>query len=259
MIKGGRSYRIVTDQAGSPRFVIDAANGQIAQRMDYDEFGRIVADTNPGFQPFGFAGGLYDRHTGLVRFGFRDYDPETGRWTAKDPIGFASGDGNLYAYARNDPVNLIDPIGLQSGTGGSPPPAPEPSVGDMVQQAIETVVSIKDKAVQAAEAVEAWLEQGLEGITDLVKNKALGDAQSEIATGEPSSDYVRMLEEVPQKTAPNVRDLGTSVITDMGKKAAGELCPQENEEKKKPVKEPTAAEFENKFGPQRSRSGPTNY
>jgi len=52
--------------------------------MDYDEWGRAVLDTNPGFQPFGFAGGLHDRDTGLVRFGARDYDPETGRWTAKD-------------------------------------------------------------------------------------------------------------------------------------------------------------------------------
>ena len=40
--------------------------------MDYDEFGRVVL-TNPGFQPFGFAGGLYDEHTELTRFGARDY------------------------------------------------------------------------------------------------------------------------------------------------------------------------------------------
>jgi RHS repeat-associated protein len=46
-------------------------------------------DSNPGFQPFGFADGLYDRDTDLVRFGARDYDLETSRWTAKDPIGFS--------------------------------------------------------------------------------------------------------------------------------------------------------------------------
>ena len=39
-------------------------DGAIAQRLDYDEFGNVLADTNPGFQPFGFAGGLYDRDTG---------------------------------------------------------------------------------------------------------------------------------------------------------------------------------------------------
>jgi RHS repeat-associated protein len=80
--------------------------------MDYDEWGRVTFDSNPGFQPFGFAGGLYDRDTGLVRFGARDYDPETGRWTAKDPILFAGGDANLYGYVKNDPVNWIDSSGL---------------------------------------------------------------------------------------------------------------------------------------------------
>ena len=68
--------------------------------------------TFPGFQPFGFAGGLYDSHTKLVRFGFRDYDAETGRWTCKDPIGFGGGDTELYGYVGNDPVNWVDPIGL---------------------------------------------------------------------------------------------------------------------------------------------------
>ena len=61
--------------------------------------------------PFGFAGGLHDRDTGLVRFGYRDYDPEIGRWTAKDPIGFAGGDVDLMGYVQNDPVNWIDPTG----------------------------------------------------------------------------------------------------------------------------------------------------
>ncbi len=69
-------------------------------------------DTNPGFQPFGFAGGIYDPHTKLVRFGARDYDAETGRWTAKDPIGFGGGDTNLYGYVVNDPVDFIDLQGL---------------------------------------------------------------------------------------------------------------------------------------------------
>lgn len=72
----------------------------------------VTADTNPGFQPFGFAGGLYDADTGLVRFGARDYDAMSGRWTAKDPILFAGGQPNVYSYVNDDPVNREDRRGM---------------------------------------------------------------------------------------------------------------------------------------------------
>jgi RHS repeat-associated protein len=115
MVKNGVTYRIISDHLGSPRLVINASTNTIVQRLDYDEFGNIITDTNLGFQPFGFAGGLYDQHTKLTRFGARDYDAETGRWTAKDPIRFAGGDTNLYGYVVSDPVNWGDPWGLYIG------------------------------------------------------------------------------------------------------------------------------------------------
>jgi len=114
MVKNGVTYRILSDHLGSPRLVVDVTTGAILQRMDYDEFGNVILDTNPGFQPFGFAGGIYDRDTGLVRHGARDYDAETDRWTAKDPIRFEGRDPNLYGYVLSDPVNRIDVKGLYS-------------------------------------------------------------------------------------------------------------------------------------------------
>jgi len=110
MIKGGVAYRIVADHLGSPRFVVNTATNTVVQRMDYDAWGNVTSDTQPGFQPFGYAGGLYDRDTGLVRFGARDYDPGTGRWTAKDRMGFKGGE-NLYGYVLGDPINRYDPRG----------------------------------------------------------------------------------------------------------------------------------------------------
>ncbi|MCK6553930.1 RHS repeat-associated core domain-containing protein [Candidatus Binatia bacterium] len=98
---------------------MNAADRRIAQRIDFDEFGNVMNDTLLGFQPFGFAGGLYDPDTGLVRFGARDYDPQTGRWTAKDPIGFDGGDSNLYGYVLSDPVNRTDPGGRDATLGGT--------------------------------------------------------------------------------------------------------------------------------------------
>jgi len=111
LLKGGNVYRLISDHLGSVRLVVDTATGTIAQRIDYDEFGVATVVSGAGFQPFGFAGGLTDSATTLVRFGARDYDPQVGRWTAKDPIGFASGETSTYIYALNDPVNLQDPTG----------------------------------------------------------------------------------------------------------------------------------------------------
>ncbi|MEN5178305.1 RHS repeat-associated core domain-containing protein [Comamonas testosteroni] len=111
MLKDGKTYRIITDHLGSVRMVIDTATGEVKQQLSYDVWGNVTEDTNPSFQPFGFAGGLYDPDTGLTRFGARDYDAETGRWTAKDPILFKGGDINLYGYVLQNPVNWVDPNG----------------------------------------------------------------------------------------------------------------------------------------------------
>jgi len=111
MTKDGSTYYLTYDQVGSLRVVADASGGMV-KKVNYDSFGNIISDTDPTFEvPFGFAGGLHDRDTDLVRFGYRDYDPDIGRWTAKDPILFAGGDTDLYGYCLNDPINFVDPTG----------------------------------------------------------------------------------------------------------------------------------------------------
>ena len=57
------------------------------------------------------AGQSYDAETGLHYNYFRYYDPKLGRYLRADPIGLEDG-VNLYAYASNNPVNIIDPYGL---------------------------------------------------------------------------------------------------------------------------------------------------
>jgi RHS repeat-associated protein len=144
MTKDGINYYLSYDQVGSLRIVADTL-GNVLKELDYDSFGNILADSDPTFTvPFAFAGGLFDPDTGLVHFGALDYDPDTGRWTAKDPIFFKGGDTNLYgyvdnvgkppigtnlyayadsvgkptfetnlySYTENNPVNRIDPLGL---------------------------------------------------------------------------------------------------------------------------------------------------
>ncbi|HEU6436151.1 MAG TPA: RHS repeat-associated core domain-containing protein [Nitratidesulfovibrio sp.] len=106
------TLRIGCDQVGTVKALTDP-DGTVVKRLEYDSFGLPLLDTCPYFFfPLGFAGGLVDRHTGLVRFGFRDYDPRTGRFTAPDPLGDTGGDHDLYDYCVDDPVSAYDPTGL---------------------------------------------------------------------------------------------------------------------------------------------------
>ncbi len=110
--RGGKRYAVGADQVNSPVVVVDDA-GTIVKRVERDTWGRVVSDSAGGFGlPVGYAGGIADPVTGLVRFGMRDYDPAAGRWTARDPAFFEGSPINLYAYVGNDPASLRDPSGL---------------------------------------------------------------------------------------------------------------------------------------------------
>ena len=110
----GQTYYLGYDQVGTLRTVA-SQDGTMVKSVEHDTFGNVLSDSNPVFKvPFGFAGGLYDPDTKLTRFGYRDYDAETGKWTAKDPIGFDGGDTNLYGYVLGDPVDFVDILGLSA-------------------------------------------------------------------------------------------------------------------------------------------------
>ena len=100
------------DQVGSLNILTDTS-GNLVKEILRDSFGVQQADSFPDlFMPIGFAGGLVDPDTGLVRFGYRDYDPGVGRFTAPDPARDRRGDGDLYDYCVDDPVSCVDPAGL---------------------------------------------------------------------------------------------------------------------------------------------------
>jgi RHS repeat-associated protein len=117
--RNATKYYVGADQVGTPRVVFDAS-GQVIKTIEYDAWGAVLGDSNPGFElHIGFAGGIRDPDTGLVRFGMRDYDPESGRWTARDPLLYSGGQANLYAYVDNNPISFRDPLGLAFCIGGS--------------------------------------------------------------------------------------------------------------------------------------------
>jgi RHS repeat-associated protein len=85
-------------------------SGTIVQTYSYDSFGNMTS-TGSISQPFTYTGREYDQETGMYFYRARYYDPKVGRFVTKDPISFNGGDVNLYAYVKNDPINLTDPEG----------------------------------------------------------------------------------------------------------------------------------------------------
>jgi len=114
-------FRLAADHLGTIKVVADVANGNVMLRREYDEFGVVLTEIGSlaatDAVPFGFAGGMVDRDTELVRFGAREYSSRLGRWMAKDPIGFASSEMNLYAIPGVDPLRFRDYSGLQDLCG----------------------------------------------------------------------------------------------------------------------------------------------
>jgi RHS repeat-associated protein len=113
-------YLMRTDSTGAGSFLHDAlgstvaltdVTGSVATTYTYEPFGATTIGGTPSGNPFGYTGRENDG-TGLYYYRARYYQPGLQRFISGDPIGFASGDFNLYAYVRNSPTRFGDPRGL---------------------------------------------------------------------------------------------------------------------------------------------------
>ena len=79
----------------------------------YGPFGEKIyaAGDKANSNPWRWATKYLDEETGLYYFGHRFYDPITGQWLSREPLG-ESESVNLYAYCGNDPVNKVDVLGM---------------------------------------------------------------------------------------------------------------------------------------------------
>jgi uncharacterized protein RhaS with RHS repeats len=66
VVKSSTTYQIVSNHLGSPVQIINTSTDAVIQEIHYDVWGNIISDTNPGFTPFGFAGGQYNFNTQIV-------------------------------------------------------------------------------------------------------------------------------------------------------------------------------------------------
>ncbi len=112
-VRSGASKFYQTDGAGSTR-AITSSSGTTTDTIDTDAFGNVMSATGSTPTPFGYSGNFgykTDSDTGLMLVGYRYYDASTGRFLSRDPI---EADYNWYTYCQNDPVNAVDPLGLQT-------------------------------------------------------------------------------------------------------------------------------------------------
>jgi RHS repeat-associated protein len=114
--QGGNPYSYLYDGKGNVTALLNAS-GQPAAAYQYDPFGQPQTLLASVTQPMGFSTKAYDPQTGLSYYGYRFYSPSLGRWLTRDPLG-ETGGINLYAYVQNNPVNLLDPLGLWGFTIG---------------------------------------------------------------------------------------------------------------------------------------------
>jgi RHS repeat-associated protein len=102
----------LADALGSVTALADE-NGAVKTTYSYDPFGQVAAGGEASGNPFQFAGRENDG-IGLLFERNRYYSPELRRYISEDPIGLVGGEVNYYVRVGNDPINLIDPLGLFS-------------------------------------------------------------------------------------------------------------------------------------------------
>jgi RHS repeat-associated protein len=231
MVTASGTFRIFSDQLGSPLLVVNTTTGAIAEQISYDEFGNVLSDTNPGFQPFGFAGGLFDQDTKLVRMGARDYNPGIGRWMAKDPIVFNGDDTNLYAYAFSDPVNLLDIAGTDGADAGTP--ESESTWGQDITNWIKETLGVVDevdkgynKCKKGLKVVKA-VSNGVDGVNQL----ATDEANNYVKNNTGAMNEQKRLAEENAKTVPWVQKYADALTQGeaargVNKALGGQSCPK---------------------------------
>jgi RHS repeat-associated protein len=109
------------DGLGSTIALVDST-GHIVTQYSYEPFGDSTTTGTANSNPFKFAGMEADT-SGLYHTWARYYSPGLQRFVSEDPLGLAGGDTNIFSYVHNNPVNMVDPLGLSgsasaTGAGG---------------------------------------------------------------------------------------------------------------------------------------------
>jgi RHS repeat-associated protein len=226
------SYYYTRDHLGSVRELTDTG-GNVRARYSYDPYGRMTKLAGDLDADFGFAGMLWSPEASLFITHFREYDPNLGRWLSRDPLRNAeiAQGPNLYAYVRNNPVNLMDQSGeaplvpkwlLNQVNPAPEQPAPPLNPNYQPTQPAPAPEPVPESPPPAAEPPPPAEPEFLELQSDLVEQELFGDVTQITSTAGTETLAEAGTEAVSQGTAWIAEAGGTSVFQTGA--AAGPQC-----------------------------------
>jgi RHS repeat-associated protein len=144
-VVGNGVHFVAYDGNGNVAALVSATNGTITANYEHGPFGEVIRATGPmaKLNPFRFSTKYQDDETDFLYYGFRYYNPSTGRWLSRDPIDDAAyqklvlwssfsrnrvikllreRNNPPYLFVHNDPVSKLDVLGLSTDYTWSIPP-----------------------------------------------------------------------------------------------------------------------------------------
>ncbi|MCP4112564.1 MAG: hypothetical protein GY749_44730 [Desulfobacteraceae bacterium] len=178
MDKSEEQYYYHFDGLGSVTEITDST-GALVEKYGYDVYGKftikdnsdhIIIESDIG-NPYFFTGRRYDYSSGLYYYRARYYSAELGRFLQIDPVGYNTGN-NLYVYVKNDPINLVDPLGLYYGSRRN-------LAKYYLWKEIEKYRRAAESLMRGAKETVEWPADFLGGMYDFLKNyKDMRDANT---------------------------------------------------------------------------------
>jgi len=209
-VESGATHAYLLDGNGNVGQLVNASTGSVDAQYEYDAYGNsiVASGTQATANPFRFSTKYLDTESGLYYYGYRYYDPETGRWTNRDPIE-ENGGTNLYSFVLNSSLNNIDPHGLDTIAF---PRNPWVTIVPIVLCKL-----FPDQCTAAGEAVGDLANQGLDnlrGNTGLVGTTAYLVAQ-QMLNRETLKDKIRKFWDEFKKNCKRIYPVSKTLTPDI--------------------------------------------
>jgi RHS repeat-associated protein len=191
--EAGTSYVVGYDGSGNVAVLVNTGAGTIAASYEYDSFGNILKATGTyaGKNPFKFSTRYTDSESGLVYFGYRYFNPSMGNWLSRDPME-EEGGLSLYNFVNNNPINVVDRLGLDGlvvagGTSVHDPDGHDQSAWNFLTAAARRATALV-KEYKSKQSDPAYKDAKVYLIMYTPSYE-----RREVADGRPANDFVNQM------------------------------------------------------------------